>query len=149
MKRFAAITLSLSFAWSLAFGNAESLLICLHHDGSSHIIEQEPQVIQPTLDGCCAHSHKAEEPEHHDDGHDHEHDQPCRDLEIDATDWEDLQSLSYAKELKAPALFTSILESFAHTPSEQLLIYSFTPRPQGPPLPSESRRFAKIIQIRC
>ncbi|MEM9157622.1 MAG: hypothetical protein AAGB46_01130 [Verrucomicrobiota bacterium] len=143
MKRLTAIAVLTFFAWSLAFSQVGSLQLCLHGDGSAHIVAE---CSNDSAADSCGHSHDPSEVAHH-HKHSHEH-IPCADLELDVDELEEHQNAGFAQTLKAPILFETQIEAFTISLAEPR-ITAFEPRPQGPPLPSESRTHARIIQIRC
>ena len=144
MKRLAAIAIAFAFVWSLALGHADGFMLCLHQDGSSHLIEKDQQQNSAAPSGFCAHSCS----DHPEQNQDASSEGSCHDVEIAVPDLDDLQSISSPTALKAPTLFVSFIENFFR-PTEAIPDFDPLPPTDAPPSESPSRRFAKTIQIRC
>ncbi len=116
-------------------------LLCSHEGGYGHVVEFDAH--EGKSHDSCGHAHI--EDSHHSE---QASDAGCKDIEVPDSELEDLSSGGDRSTVKAPALLLDLLVL-----SNALVDQSQTKaaiRPQNAPcLESESRRFARIVQIRC
>lgn len=143
MHRIISIAVLLSLFCSLAAANVGVQLLCSHNDGFGHVVDfdtHEEETHKSCGHGQISNTHR-DHPVTPDES-------ACEDTEVPDSEWDGLSSNSDRSVVKAPSILNGFLgfliqslEAKIDTVSTPPLITLF--------LESESRLFAKIIQIRC
>ncbi len=127
---------------SITTANAGVQLLCSHEDGSGHVVDYDTHDAE--IHASCVFD------EAHEAGHEHSHsyeETGCSDTEMPDSELEDLSSNSDRSPLKAPSIQFAIGAFLLNDASFSRETHL---RPPASPLAmeSESRRFARTVQIR-
>lgn len=129
--------------FSIAAANAGVQVLCSHDDGFGHVISYESH--EEEVHSSCVFQHS-----HDDDAtFDHSHDDAdCEDVELVDSELEDLSSNSDRTKGKAPTI-QLVANVLSGGQIEMSLKVASRPPVYRVLKENESRRFAKIVQIRC
>jgi hypothetical protein len=121
-------------------------LLCSHEDGQGHLVEFSQHEEQRS-DPC--HDHHSDEAETHEEDAACEFEaQACDDVEVPQTDFQAQGHYGDRTLVKTPALCLCLFELRPAAIDRQIKACASVSK-EAPTLESESRRFAKTIQIRC
>jgi hypothetical protein len=129
--------------FSIATANAGVQVLCSHDDGFGHVISYESH--EKGLHASCAFQHSHDESATSDHSHD---DADCEDVELVDSELEDLSSSSDRAKGKSPTI-QLVASVFSGCQIEMSLKVASRPPVYRVLKENESRRFAKIVQIRC
>lgn len=129
--------------FSIAAANAGVLVLCSHEDGFGHVISYEAH--EEEVHASCVHPHPPREIAEPDHSH---ADIDCEDIELVDSELEDLSSNTDRAQGKAPA-FHLVARFFSSCQIDESLKDASRPPVYRVLRESESRRFARIVQIRC
>ncbi len=152
MNRFVSILALISLLCSSIAANVGGqLILCSHEDGQGYLVqfsEHEKQHSDPCHDHQDGHPTASNSADSHEDALCDFEAQDCEDVEIPQTDLRDKNQSGDRLLVKSPAICLCL---FALRPAEiDRKIEALARSAKAPPqLESESRRFAKTIQIRC
>lgn len=146
MNRIVSILALVSLFCCSVAADTVGQLLCSHEDGQGHLVEFSQHEEQHT-DPC--HNHHSEEAEHQEEDAACEFEaQACDDVEVPQTDFQDQGHYGDRTLVKSPAICLSLFELRPAAIDRQIEVSSRVSK-GAPTLESESRRFAKTIQIRC
>lgn len=152
MNRFVSILALVSLLCSsLAASVGGQLILCSHEDGQGYLVEFSAHEKQHS-DPCHAHQDgyptDSDNAESHEDALCYFEAQDCEDVEIPQTDLRDKSQSGDRLLVKSPAICLCLFDLLPAEINRQIEAHARIDK--GPPqLESESRRFAKTIQIRC
>ncbi len=128
---------------SITAANAGVQVLCSHDDGFGHVVAHDAH--EKETHASCDHQDSPED--RSSQQHTHE-DADCEDVELDDSELEDLSSSSDRSNAKAPSI---LLGSNAYTKRQIDASLREAAKPPAFRVLAEnkSRRFAKIVQIRC
>ncbi len=128
-----------SMLCSILAANSGVQILCSHDGGYGHLVELDDHTTESS--SACGHKHAHED--------DHHVDHPsCVDVEVPDSELEDLSSNSDRSVVKAPELYLDLFESVGSLSDPRVDAADLRPK-DTPTLESESRQFAKTVQIRC
>ena len=143
MARTSSIIIVLSMVFSIAAANSGAKVFCSHHDGFGHVISQESH--EKEVHASCVYQHADQEHATHDHS---SNEADCEDVELVDSELEDLSSNSERGKGKAPTI-QLVANIFSSCGIEMSLEVASRPPVYRILKENESRRFAKIVQIRC
>ena len=143
MVRTSSIIVLLSMVFSIAAANFGTKVFCSHHDGFGHVISQESH--ENEVHASCVYQHA--DREHATQDHSH-NEADCEDVELVDSELEDLSSNSDRGKSKVPNN-QLVADIFSSCEIEISLKVASRPPVYRILKENESRRFAKIVQIRC
>lgn len=128
---------------SITAANAGVQVLCSHDDGFGHVVAHNAH--EKETHASCLHQDSPEDRSSQDLSHE---DPDCKDVVLDDSELEDLSSCSDRSKAKTPSIQ---LGSNAYTISQIDASLKDAARPPAFRVVTEnkSRRFAKIVQIRC
>ena len=143
VTRTSSIIALRSLVFSLAAASSGAKVFCSHHDGFGHVISYESH--EKEVHASCVYQHA-------DQGHathDHSHNKAdCEDVELVDSELEDLSSNSDRSKGKSPTI-QLVANIFSSCEIAMSLDVASRPPVYRILKENESRRFAKIVQIRC
>jgi len=143
VKRILSVVTLLSMLCSITAANAGVQVLCSHDDGFGHVVSHDTH--EKESHASCDHHDSPEKRSSQELTHE---DANCEDVEWDDSELEDLSSSNDRSNAKAPTLQFSA-NAFSSCQIEVSLKEASKPPAYKVLQENQSRRFAKIVQIRC